>query len=64
MEVKTMVKIGLWSLLLWACKENEAEKEVPVLREENSKTVSDIRVRFVPTGSAKAAPMQSSVPQN
>ncbi|MEE3148225.1 MAG: hypothetical protein VX319_09125, partial [Bacteroidota bacterium] len=50
MEVKTMVKIGLWSLLLWACKETEAEKEVPVLREENSKTVSELQAELKEAG--------------
>ena len=50
MEVKTMVKIGLWSLLLWACKEKETEKEVPVLQEENSKTVSELQAELKEAG--------------
>ena len=31
MEVKSLLKIGLLSVFLWACKEEKTEEELPVL---------------------------------
>ena len=50
MEVKSLLKIGLLSILLWACKEEKTEEELPVLREENSKTVSEIQAELEEAG--------------
>ena len=50
MEVKSLLKIGLLSVFLWACKEEKTEEELPVLREENSKTVSEIQAELEEAG--------------
>ena len=50
MEVKSLLKIGLLSILLWACKEERTEEELPVLREENSKTVSELQAELEEAG--------------
>ena len=50
MEVKSLLKIGLLSILLWACKEEKTEEELPVLREENSKTVSELQAELEEAG--------------
>jgi len=50
MDVKSLLKIGLLSILLWACKEEKTEKELPVLREENSKTVSELQAELEEAG--------------
>ena len=38
------------SILLWACKEEKTEKELPALREENSKTVSELQAELEEAG--------------
>ena len=50
MEVKSLLKIGLLSVFLWACKEERTEEELPVLREENSKTVSELQAELEEAG--------------
>ena len=50
MEVKSLLKIGLLSVFLWACKEEKTEEELPVLREENSKTVSELQAELEEAG--------------
>ena len=50
MEVKSLLKIGLLSVFLWACKEEKNQEEFPVLREENSKTVSELQAELEEAG--------------